>query len=189
MRIWIRACLTVIFFALTATAAAELRDLPPELENWQAWVMHDTEFLACPVRLHADPKDSGSYLCAWPGILELAAGASGGRFDIQWQVFDQSWLPLPGGARAWPMEVRVDGIEVAGEAALLADPNRPTEIAEAVLKVLGTGWRDGIAWTDIEVVREPSGNIRTHRPARSSSTAARIASAPRFEVSRGIELM
>ena len=28
---------------------------------------------------------------------------------------------------------------------------------EAVLKVLGTGWRDGIAWTDIEVVREPSG--------------------------------
>ncbi len=28
---------------------------------------------------------------------------------------------------------------------------------EAVLKVLGTGWRGGIAWTDIEVLREPSG--------------------------------
>lgn len=28
---------------------------------------------------------------------------------------------------------------------------------EAVLKVLGTGWRGGIAWTDVEVVREPSG--------------------------------
>src|SRR6478609_634070 len=28
---------------------------------------------------------------------------------------------------------------------------------EAVLKVLGTGWRGGIAWTDIEVVKEPSG--------------------------------
>lgn len=28
---------------------------------------------------------------------------------------------------------------------------------EAVLKVLGTGWRGGIAWTDIEVAREPSG--------------------------------
>jgi len=28
---------------------------------------------------------------------------------------------------------------------------------EAVLKVLGTGWRGGIAWTDIEVVSEPSG--------------------------------
>jgi len=28
---------------------------------------------------------------------------------------------------------------------------------EAVLKALGTGWRDGIGWTDIAVVNEPSG--------------------------------
>jgi holo-[acyl-carrier protein] synthase len=28
---------------------------------------------------------------------------------------------------------------------------------EAVLKVLGTGWRHGIAWTDIDVVSQPSG--------------------------------
>jgi len=31
---------------------------------------------------------------------------------------------------------------------------------EAVLKVLGTGWRNGIRWTDIEVVNEPSGRPR-----------------------------
>ena len=31
---------------------------------------------------------------------------------------------------------------------------------EAVLKVLGTGWRGGIAWTDIEVTRETSGQPR-----------------------------
>lgn len=28
---------------------------------------------------------------------------------------------------------------------------------EAVLKVLGTGWRGGIAWTDIEIRPQPSG--------------------------------
>jgi holo-[acyl-carrier protein] synthase len=28
---------------------------------------------------------------------------------------------------------------------------------EAVLKVLGTGWRGGIAWTDIEIIRDISG--------------------------------
>ena len=28
---------------------------------------------------------------------------------------------------------------------------------EAVLKVLGTGWKNGIAWTDIEVMNKPSG--------------------------------
>lgn len=28
---------------------------------------------------------------------------------------------------------------------------------EAALKAIGTGWRDGIAWTDVEVSRLPSG--------------------------------
>jgi holo-[acyl-carrier protein] synthase len=28
---------------------------------------------------------------------------------------------------------------------------------EAILKALGTGWRNGIAWTDVEIQREPSG--------------------------------
>jgi holo-[acyl-carrier protein] synthase len=28
---------------------------------------------------------------------------------------------------------------------------------EAVLKVIGTGWRGGIAWTDVEIRPEPSG--------------------------------
>lgn len=42
---------------------------------------------------------------------------------------------------------------------------------EATLKALGTGWRDGIAWTEIEVAPEPSG-----RPMlRVTGEAARIA--------------
>src|SRR5688500_11359705 len=28
---------------------------------------------------------------------------------------------------------------------------------EAILKVIGTGWRGGIAWTDMEILPEPSG--------------------------------
>ena len=28
---------------------------------------------------------------------------------------------------------------------------------EAVLKVLGTGWRGGIAWTDVEIVKDAAG--------------------------------
>ena len=30
-------------------------------------------------------------------------------------------------------------------------------VKEAVMKMLGTGWRDGIAWTDIETVNDPTG--------------------------------
>lgn len=30
-------------------------------------------------------------------------------------------------------------------------------VKEAVLKALGTGWRNGISWRDVEVIRRPSG--------------------------------
>lgn len=38
---------------------------------------------------------------------------------------------------------------------------------EAVMKALGTGWAEGIAWTDIEVEREASGRpvVVLHGPA------------------------
>ncbi|MEX2670501.1 MAG: holo-ACP synthase [Phycisphaeraceae bacterium] len=39
---------------------------------------------------------------------------------------------------------------------------------EAGLKAIGTGWRDGIAWTDVEVTRLPSGQpqLKLHNRAR-----------------------
>jgi len=42
---------------------------------------------------------------------------------------------------------------------------------EAVLKVIGTGWRGGIAWTDIEVYKELSGQPKV----RLSGECDRIA--------------
>lgn len=47
---------------------------------------------------------------------------------------------------------------------------------EAILKVLGTGWSGGIAWTDAEVVREPSGRptVRLHGKCAEVATSLRI---------------
>lgn len=45
---------------------------------------------------------------------------------------------------------------------------------EAVLKVLGTGWRHGIAWTDIEVIREPSGKPRLEISGRCLEIAEEL---------------
>jgi holo-[acyl-carrier protein] synthase len=42
---------------------------------------------------------------------------------------------------------------------------------EAVLKVLGTGWRNGICWTDIEVRNEPSGQPVVHLAGRCAEIA------------------
>jgi holo-[acyl-carrier protein] synthase len=45
---------------------------------------------------------------------------------------------------------------------------------EAVLKVLGTGWRGGIAWTDIEVINEPSGQPKVSLTGECHRIAAAL---------------
>jgi holo-[acyl-carrier protein] synthase len=45
---------------------------------------------------------------------------------------------------------------------------------EAVLKVIGTGWRGGIAWTDVEVVKELSGQPRIELTGECLRIAAEI---------------
>ena len=43
---------------------------------------------------------------------------------------------------------------------------------EAALKAIGTGWRDGIAWTDIEVVSLPSGQPTLEVTGKAGEIAA-----------------
>jgi holo-[acyl-carrier protein] synthase len=45
-------------------------------------------------------------------------------------------------------------------------------VKEAVMKVLGTGWRDGVRWIDIEVVREPGAPPEVRLSGRSAAIAA-----------------
>jgi holo-[acyl-carrier protein] synthase len=45
---------------------------------------------------------------------------------------------------------------------------------EAVLKVLGTGWRGGIAWTDIEILPEPSGQPKVTLSGESLRIATQL---------------
>lgn len=43
---------------------------------------------------------------------------------------------------------------------------------EAALKALGAGWRSGIAWTDVEVISEPSGAPTLNITGRAAEIAA-----------------
>jgi len=45
---------------------------------------------------------------------------------------------------------------------------------EAVLKVIGTGWRDGIKWTDVEVIRQPSGQPTVRLTGEAAKVAERL---------------
>jgi len=45
---------------------------------------------------------------------------------------------------------------------------------EAILKVLGTGWRSGIAWTDMEILPDALGKPTVVLTGESAEIAARI---------------
>lgn len=45
---------------------------------------------------------------------------------------------------------------------------------EATFKALGTGWSGGIAWRDVEVVREPSGRTLLRITGRAAEFASRL---------------
>jgi len=45
---------------------------------------------------------------------------------------------------------------------------------EAVLKVLGTGWRGSIAWTDIEVLNSPAGQPTANLSGQTMAIAERL---------------
>jgi hypothetical protein len=91
--------------AFTWALPPDTETIPPELERWKPWVLHDRKEHFCPI-VH----DNGdAHQCLWPARLQLNLDTKGGRFSQEWQVFVKSFVPLPGGGRHWPKEVRVDG--------------------------------------------------------------------------------
>jgi holo-[acyl-carrier protein] synthase len=45
---------------------------------------------------------------------------------------------------------------------------------EAILKVLGTGWRDKIAWTDMEILNDPAGVPHVNLTGESSEISRKL---------------
>jgi hypothetical protein len=93
---------------LLVAVPAAAQQVPPPLRDWQDWVLHEVPAHACP-RLAHMPGEGEAWQCAWPGRLALAAGASGGQFTLEAHADAPAWIALPGDARHWPEQVRLDG--------------------------------------------------------------------------------
>ena len=111
-------CLT-LGLAPTLGAATRITpaQLPDELKDWVEWVLFPQKEITCPFLYNQFEQ----HRCAWPTALELDLGDRGGRFTQQWQVHADSWIMLPGDARHWPQNVRVDD----GAASVTQRGNRP----------------------------------------------------------------
>lgn len=95
---------------LFSTGAVFAQDyVPDELEGWQKWVLKDREYLGCPFHFDRDSAERSSFLCAWPGRLQLDVTGTGGRFTQQWTVYaEEQWIALPGSVEHWPDRVTVN---------------------------------------------------------------------------------
>lgn len=91
--------------------------VPTALYPWQDWVKWDEPLAAAPP-LYSDAKERTP---VWPGRLEFAAEAAGGRFAVSVKAYGSAWLTLPGGADAWPQNVRVG----SGPAVVVERDGRP----------------------------------------------------------------
>lgn len=79
--------------------------VPEPLKPWIDWVLRGHEQDLCPYfEGTADRRQ-----CAWPARLVLELDEKSGRFSQQWRAYSDAWIPLPGDARRWPLDVRIDG--------------------------------------------------------------------------------
>jgi hypothetical protein len=80
-------------------------DLPEPLRPWVGWVLHGHEDDRCPLLFGLPDR----HQCLWPSRLILELRERAGRFNQQWRVDRDAWVPLPGDTRLWPQHVQVDG--------------------------------------------------------------------------------
>ena len=103
----IRRTLGLLGFWLLLAVPALAQQVPPPLQNWQDWVLHDVPQHDCPFLANQMPNGN-SYQCAWPGVLMLDASADGATFNMTVHVDAPDWIALPGDNRNWPQQVRVN---------------------------------------------------------------------------------
>lgn len=107
---------TLLLVAGVAHAQTPLdpKAVPEALKPWVGWALDGAP--RCP-ELYGQ---AGQSRCAWPAQLNLSLGDRGGDFSQVWRIDATATVPLPGDAKRWPVEVKVDGkpaqvVTVGGE--------------------------------------------------------------------------
>ncbi len=103
----IAALLSAWFVFSTLATGLQAQPYVPELlKPWAPWVLHDREYLSCPLTSSQAFGSPDAHICAWPGALQVRADADGASFEQRWRLWQPGWVMLPGDARHWPVEVR-----------------------------------------------------------------------------------
>jgi len=109
MRIATFLLYSLLYSALSISAVLAAKpitesDIPDPLKPWSNWVLYGVENRDCPFFYNNYQQK----LCAWPTHLRLNIENTSGLFEQQWQVYQESWILLPGSVRHWPQAVTVN---------------------------------------------------------------------------------
>ncbi len=120
-----------------ATPTPTGRQIPAALRDWEDWATWGDAHRSCPTPYN----EAGKHLCFWPSRLGLQVDRTAGRFDLGVTVFNETWVPLPGGREAWPIDVKANGVAVP----VLEHDGRPAvKLATGTYKLEG-----GFRWNEI----------------------------------------
>lgn len=126
MRRWVSFVFALVVLHIAGFAGAAPLDpkaVPEPLKPWTAWALQGKESAGCP-SLYG--KDGAPPRCAWPARLDLVLDEKGGKFSQSWHTDAPTFVPLPGDAKRWPLDVKVKGgaaavIERGGAPGVLLD--------------------------------------------------------------------
>ncbi|MBF0117688.1 MAG: hypothetical protein HQK79_02545 [Desulfobacterales bacterium] len=94
----------ILILLLSSTALSKV-EMPPNLEQWEKWVLYGAEDKLCPTNYN----DGEAYRCVFLSRLNLFIDQGQGRFEASLISFSQSWVELPGGFEIWPYNVCANG--------------------------------------------------------------------------------
>jgi hypothetical protein len=104
--------------------------LPPVLQPWCDWVLHqEKEYTCTPIWDQTQKRE-----CVWPSELYVRATAGGAEFTLSGHLDKAAEIILPGSARYWPRQVTNKGKEVS----VLRDNAHPVlELGGGAFKIEG----------------------------------------------------
>ena len=98
-------CLCTLQACLLWSVQASQQLPPAELNQWTDWILDEHDDIRClPLGAEAAKRQ-----CNWPGQLQLDVNSAGATFTQNWQVYNKSWITLPGNQDHWPEDVLVNG--------------------------------------------------------------------------------
>ncbi|WP_221900943.1 hypothetical protein [Bathymodiolus platifrons methanotrophic gill symbiont] len=98
---WIFALFTLLPLHAHASDTAAI---PKALLPWVDWVLVDKPKYKCPFFYNNHQQK----YCAWPSHLNLELENQSGTFSSDWQLYNQSYITLPGSTHHWPQNVTVN---------------------------------------------------------------------------------